>query len=170
MLLGRRDFSAVPVERRVEIARLERQTVIAEALSALAIGGGAGSRWQWWAFEGFTSVDCLISTGHCRLYIEGKRTEGLSRSTDWYPERNQFLRNLEGTRAHAGDIPFGCLVISEQPIAAISDPVIREGLPHLDVSDRLVLMRYYLGNITWRDACRMTGMDFRALPERISPP
>lgn len=168
MLFGRRDLSAVPVERRVEVARLEQERTVADALSGLANCGGARSSKKWWAFEGFTSVDCFISTGRCCLYIEGKRTEELSRSIEWYPKRSQMLRNLESARAHAGGIPFGCLVISEQPIAAVSDAVIRESLPHLAPAGRLALMQNYLGNITWSDACKATGVDSKSLLETTS--
>jgi hypothetical protein len=165
MLLGRRDLSAVPVERRAQTRKLERERTMEEALSELQANGASGSSKKWWAFEGFTSVDCLILTRNFRLYIEGKRTDGLSSSIAWYRQRNQSLRNLESAAAHAGDTPFGCLIISEQPIAPISDVVICESLPHLDAAARRALMQNYLGNITWIDVCRAVGLDFRSLPE-----
>jgi hypothetical protein len=56
-------------------------------------------------------------------------------------------------------------MISEQTIATISDTVIRESLPHLDPADRSARLQNYLGNITWREACRATGLDFSSLPE-----
>jgi hypothetical protein len=164
-LFGRRDLSGISIERHAEVRALDYSSMTSEALSALATHGASGSSKKWWAFEGFTSVDCLISTGRFRLYIEGKRTEGLSRSINWYPKRNQFLRNLESARADAEGVPFGCLVISEHPIAAISDTVIRESLPHLDPAGRSALLQNYLGNITWREACHATGVDFSSLPE-----
>jgi hypothetical protein len=66
-----------------------------EARRLLAKLGALGSRWQWWAFEGFTEVDCWLETERTVLVIEGKRTELLSAATAWYPARNRLVRNLE---------------------------------------------------------------------------
>jgi hypothetical protein len=79
--------------------------MIAAALDELEAHGAAGSRGKWWAFEGFTSVDCRLSTEHMTLLVEGKRTEGLSRSTDWFPQRNQLARNLEVAAESGEDYP-----------------------------------------------------------------
>lgn len=71
------------------------------ALLELDAMGGVGSKKMWWAFEGFTEVDCLIETEKLVLFIEGKRTETLSCATDWFPKRNQLARNLECARQYA---------------------------------------------------------------------
>jgi hypothetical protein len=43
----------------------------------------------------------LFGDREAQLYVEGKRTEMLSAATDWYPARNQLLRNLESAGADA---------------------------------------------------------------------
>src|SRR5439155_580769 len=43
--------------------------------------GADHSAHQWWAFEGFTHIDCCLMTENCVLFIEGKRTEVVSTST-----------------------------------------------------------------------------------------
>jgi hypothetical protein len=53
-----------------------------EALKELATVGARGSQRKWWAFEGFTSVDCRLETKSLLLLIEGKRKDPISDSTD----------------------------------------------------------------------------------------
>jgi len=55
-----------------------------EALGLLSQKRARGSRGEWWAFEGFTSIDCCLETENSLLVIEGKRTESLS------PQDNVF--------------------------------------------------------------------------------
>jgi len=59
---------------------------IEEAASNIEINGAENSRRRWWAFEGFTTVDCCLETDELLLFIEGKRKDTLSRSTEWYDE------------------------------------------------------------------------------------
>lgn len=50
----------------------------------------------WWRLEGISRVDCALTTPTTVVFIEGKRTEiGASKAVQWYPHRNQVLRNLE---------------------------------------------------------------------------
>jgi hypothetical protein len=72
-----------------------REAARREAVGLLDERGPAHSDKQWWAFEGFTEVDCWLETEHLVLLIEGKRRESLSAATAWYPARNQLVRNLE---------------------------------------------------------------------------
>lgn len=90
--MGRRDLTGEPNERRNEIREADRYYAIHQALGELSRLGPTGSRRRWWAFEGFTSVDFYIQTADLRIYVEGKRTETLTLSTDWYPRRSQLLR------------------------------------------------------------------------------
>ena len=96
-----------------EPARRESQ---ASALRALDLNGPEKSTRQWWAFEGFTEVDCYLETDKLVLLIEGKRTESLSESTAWYTGRNQLHRNLEAARDLASGREFGVFVIGEEEI------------------------------------------------------
>ncbi len=45
--------------------------------------------------EGKTHADCLIECEHVFIWIEGKRYDWLSPSTDWDISRDQIARNLE---------------------------------------------------------------------------
>jgi hypothetical protein len=84
-----------PTQQKREAWFRGEAELIADALAELDAHGATGSRDKWWAFEGFTSVDCELRTEQMTLLIEGKRTERLSRSTHWFPQRNQLARNLE---------------------------------------------------------------------------
>jgi hypothetical protein len=79
-----------------------REAVRSEALTLLQKQGASRSNKKWWAFEGFTEVDCWLETEHLALLIEGKRRESLSNATAWYPARNQLVRNLEVASDYAG--------------------------------------------------------------------
>jgi hypothetical protein len=59
----------------------EQSKVQEEALAELDRLGCKVSKRKWWAFEGFTEVDCFLETDQMLLLIEGKRTETLSGST-----------------------------------------------------------------------------------------
>jgi hypothetical protein len=90
-------FSRSTLEKRSRLLA-EESAVRDEALKELTKVGAAGSKYKWWAFEGFTSVDCWLETETLLLLIEGKRTDTVSASTDWYPIRNQVVRILEGAQ------------------------------------------------------------------------
>lgn len=166
-LMGRRDLTGRAGDDHAEIRRLDRETAIQEALKELARQGATGSSRKWWAFEGYTSVDCYLSTNRLRLYVEGKRTDILSSSTDWYPSRNQLMRNVESASSHAGDTPFGCLVIAEQRLPTIPESAIRDSFPHLAEGEQRNLMQHYLGSVTWREACEACGLNYDDLPNTV---
>ena len=115
-------------------------------------------------------IDCLLETEKLVMTIEGKRNDKLSRATDWYPKRSQLVRNLEAAKSVAGDArEWASILISEHPIEEGTAPgleaVLAESAPHLDDGERASLSDAYLGNLTWRDACRAVGIDFDDLPE-----
>lgn len=150
----------------------EAEKARASALLELQRFGRDQSNRKWWAFEGFSEVDCLLETESMLLLIEGKRTEPLSRSTSWYPERNQLVRNLEVAEEEAlkSNPPkeFAVLTMSEEPLGAISEDTVAKSLPHFTPPDRAGLMRHYLGCVTWQSACEQLGLDFRRLPHTTS--
>jgi len=166
-LMGTRGLSGEIDKRILEIRRLDRQEAIQEALARLAAHGAAGSFRQWWAFEGRTAVDCFLPTKRLRVYVEGKRTDVLSPSTDWYPFRNQLTRNLESAREDANGIPFACLLIAEQRLPPNMEAIIDSGLPHLRQRERQDLFHHFLGSITWREAAEATGIAYNDLPDTV---
>ena len=168
--MGRRDLSSEPVERHEDIRKADREDATKQALTELAKHGAVGSHKKWWAFEGRTSVDCYLATDRFRIYGEGKRTDILSPSTDWYPHRNQLVRNLESASADAGGTPFVCLLITGHRLPKVPDSMIRAGLPHLSEIEQRELLRHFLGTITWREACDATGVDYQKLPDTCEMP
>ncbi len=80
---------------KLRTAGTERGKTIEEAKKRLDSAGAEGSRFKWWAFEGFTSVDCTIRTENALILVEGKRTESVSKKASWYEGRNQIVRNIE---------------------------------------------------------------------------
>lgn len=137
-----------------------------EAQHLIEKAGAAKSRKKWWAFEGFTSVDCWLETDNLILLIEGKRKEPLSKSTDWYPSRNQLIRNLEAVSEFAGGKAFGVLLIVElrSDIPQVSELLV-SSLPHFGDGGRAALAMHYLGATTWLEVCDATGLDFSKLPD-----
>jgi len=138
-----------------------------KAISELDRLRAKGSRRKWWAFEGFTEVDCYLETENLVLLIEGKRTEPLSSATMWYPERNQIIRNLEVARetAAAKRKDHAVLLIAEKIITFDLMKEAKAGLPHLNQKDIEEISNHYLGCTTWPDVCEATGLLFSELPD-----
>ena len=141
------------------------------ALLALDLHGSCGSAKQWWAFEGFTEVDCLIETRSFVLFIEGKRTERISHDTDWVTGRHQLSRNLECARQYAApnEKEFGVLLISEKGeqsdhSGSTRSELLRSGLPHLGDSEAHELLRHFLGELHWQDLREALDLGDRPFP------
>lgn len=145
----------------------EQQKTAREALRLLEQHGNAGSRIKWWAFEGFTEVDCFLETDRLLLLIEGKRTEALSDSTNWYPGRNQLLRNLEVAKelAEQKGKAYGVMLLTEQPMDFPTGQEIEGSFPHLDAGTRTEILDNFLGSYTWEETCHATGIDYNTLPD-----
>jgi len=145
-----------------------QQETMDRALRELHEYGVMESKDKWWAFEGFTEIDCYLETDRLILLIEGKRKEPLANSTAWYRGRNQLLRNLEVAREACGDKDFVVVVISESRIDPITPQVIERGLPHFSVEERKELIGHYVGNMLWRDFCKATDISYDDLPVTTS--
>jgi len=141
------------------------------AVLALEKSGTSGSRGKWWAFEGFTSVDCVLETDSLLVFIEGKRTEPISAATDWYPQRNQIVRNVEVASCAAAEARknFGVILCAEEPVPVLEQDFI-EGLPHLSQPDRDALRTHYWGCITWNQivSALCPGLRLRVISKRQS--
>lgn len=136
-----------------------------DGLKALARYGARGSRRKWWAFEGFTSVDCFLETDSLIVLIEGKRTEGVSAATDWFIRRNQIVRNVEVARSLARGKDFAVLVCAEGKIE-LTDQDWTNSLPHLSLPEVDILKEHYLGWTTW-SAVASRLCPGLALPDRL---
>lgn len=122
----------------------------------------------WWRFEGSSWIDCLIATDRLVITVEGKRKEGLSAATDWYPRRSQLVRNLEAAQQLSNGRRYATLLLSEEPVRG-GDPnevagSLDDAAPHLCEEERADLQEAYLGNLTWDWACEAIGIPFSALP------
>jgi hypothetical protein len=147
---SRRIFGEATQRLRTSLLEGDPATRIA-ALAALDAKGAVASRRQWWAFEGFTSVDCVLETDRLLVFIEGKRTEPISAATDWYPQRNQIVRNVEVASCAAAETgkDFGVILCAETHVD-LPEQAFMDGLPHLSESERKALQAHYWGCITWR--------------------
>jgi len=138
-----------------------------ETMGELDRLGAQRAHGKWWSFEGITQVDCYLETENLILLIEGKRTETLSSKTDWYPQRNQLIRNLEVVQEISGGKYFAVLVIAEEDIGEIPEDVIQQSLPHFTKPECDALMQHYLGCILWKDVCSATGISYDSLPDTV---
>jgi hypothetical protein len=154
-LFGRYGIVAAEAAQREALAELER------------LGAGRGHV-KWWAFEGITHVDCYLETRDLVLLIEGKRTETLSAKTDWYPARNQLVRNLEVAQEIAGNKNYAVLVIAENDFGPIPAKVVEQSLPNFSQAEREALIQHYLGCILWKDVCRGVEIAYESLPDTVS--
>jgi hypothetical protein len=140
-----------------------------EAVEQLVVNGSGRSKQQWWAFEGETSVDCFLETPSMVLLVEGKRTESISSSTDWFDKRNQIARNLEVAQSLARGRRYAVLLAAEQETAVgLSD--IAAGLPHMNSSEQAFLAEHYLGCVTWKELCEAAKLqiDLKVLSDVTS--
>lgn len=145
----------------------EQRSAQEEALGALDRLGADGSRGRWWAFEGFTKVDICLQTERLVMFVEGKRKDVLSPSTEWFTRRNQLMRNLEVVGAVAGGRACGVILASEEKLPELDAQTLEASTPHLSGAEREVVAGRYLGQIRWEDLCGAVGVDFSALPDTI---
>jgi hypothetical protein len=120
---------------------------IEAAMKELVKVTAKGSSRKWWAFEGFTSVDCWLETDKLVLLVEGKRTDKVAKSTHWYPKRNQLVRNLEVISEL--DKPAFLLLAVEKEPTDLTPGEVAKSTPHLDESQQAALMSHSLGYATW---------------------
>lgn len=140
-----------------------------EALGEIDRETAKNSARKWWALEGFTSVDCLLATDKLLLFIEGKRTDVLSRSTDWFPERNQLVRNLEAAGELAENRFAGVLVVTEDQAKEPLAFDMKLSAPHIvDPAMREQVSKRYLGQTTWSAVCASVDIPCDSLPRTSS--
>lgn len=139
-----------------------------EALKLLDEKGPKESCKKWWAFEGFTEVDCFFETEDFILAIEGKREEKKpSQKTAWLPKRDQIIRNLEAVKEGAGSKPFAVLLMNKDGKDPVKDAHFTDSLPHYSQPEINELKKHYLGAVSWEQACKAVGIGLNDLPDTI---
>jgi hypothetical protein len=133
---------------------------------------GQRGRNKWWAFEGFSRIDCCLMTSQCVLFVEGQRTESVSPSTLWFQERSQLWRNVEAAKESANDRQFAVILAVEREadgtaalVAAASS--LGGSYPHLDAGQRADLDRHLLGFVTWSEIAARFGLPPECLLDRV---
>lgn len=141
----------------------ERAEAIAEGIRQLERVGAKGSRRTWWAFEGFTHVDCCLMTENLVLFVEGKRTETVSPATRWFKQRSQLWRNVETADEFAAGKPSAVILAVEtdgdgQKALREADRSVEKSYPHLPPQRREELSRHLLGFVTWSSIVSEFGL------------
>lgn len=111
---------------------------------------------KWWAFEGFSHIDCCLVTETCVLFVEGKRTESVSPSTLWFKQRSQLWRNVEAAQEFAGGRQFGVILAVEQHSEGVAALDVAAGslvasYPHRNTAEQAELSRHLVGFVTWSE-------------------
>ena len=127
---------------------------------------------KWWAFEGFSRIDCCLITSQCVLFVEGKRTESVSPSTLWFQERSQLWRNVEAAKEFAGDKEFAVILAVEREAdgttaLASAASSLDGSYPHLDAGQRTELARHLVGFVTWPEIVTRFGLPPECLLDRV---
>jgi hypothetical protein len=120
-----------------------------EALIELDAVGVSGSQMKWWAFEGFTSVDCRLETDKLLVLIEGKRTESVSSSTEWFSRRNHVIRNLEVARSLSGGKKNYAVLVCAENDVTFEEESWADSLPHMTEFEHQDLRSHFLGCVKW---------------------
>jgi hypothetical protein len=142
------------------------------AVNELQRLAGSGSSRKWWAFEGYTYVDCALETETFLLFIEGKRTEPLSPSTRWFKARNQVWRNVEAAAEMAPGKAVGVILAVEdggEEMLRMAMEAPDTSLPHLSAERRDELAKHLLGVVTWKQIVDRFALDPKLLTEVSSP-
>jgi hypothetical protein len=153
---GKRRFPKTMQKRRKDLvgdngARAQ-QKARREALQLLLHYGVCRSRNKWWAFEDFAFADCYIETEELVVLFQGRRASPLPPATDWFPQRDQLIRNLEIAQeiGETIDKDYAVMVLAEDDIGPVSEEVFEASLPHFTSAERRDLMGHYIGCVRWK--------------------
>jgi hypothetical protein len=150
-----------------------RDEAIAEGVKQLAQHGAERSRHEWWAFEGFTHIDCCLITDRTVLFVEGKRTETVSPATRWFEKRSQLWRNVEAAQQFARGKQFSVILAVEQEgdgkvALQEADARLHDSYPHLMDTERTALSRCLLGFVTWPQVVQRFSLPANCLPSTVA--
>jgi hypothetical protein len=145
-----------------------------EAERQLSKRASLRGRQKWWAFEGFSHIDCCLVTDRCVVFVEGKRTETVSPSTLWFEQRSQIWRNVEVAREFAGGRQFGVILAVESErdgVAALDAAAhsLTASYPHLPPDQQVELGRHLLGVTTWSSIATRFQLPTSCLLEHVHP-
>jgi len=146
-----------------------------EGLNQLGKRLAQRGRNKWWAFEGFSHIDCCLITRQCVLFVEGKRTESVSPSTLWFKQRSQLWRNVEAAKEFASDKQFAVILAVEREAdgttaLAKAASSLEGSYPHLDSGQRAELCRHLIGFVTWPEVVTRFGLRPECLLDRVPKP
>ena len=170
---GTKSALAIEWRRKLFSADPEEQAeATTEGLRALEQRGAGHSIRQWWAFEGFSHIDCCLIAENLVLFVEGKRTEGVSPSTLWFSERSQLWRNVEAAGDFSEGKDFAVILAVETEgdgtaALAAAAASLRGSYPHLEEPDREQLFQHLLGFVTWRKMVDEFGLPGECLVESL---
>jgi hypothetical protein len=142
----------------------------AEGVKQLSARLAQRGRSKWWAFEGFTRVDCCLVAADCVLFIEGTPADLFTPSTLWFEQRRRLWRNVEAARELAGTRGFAVILAVENEAdgtSALADAAASrsDSYPHLDPAQQHELDRHLLGFVTWAELVTR----FSLAPDCLSP-
>jgi hypothetical protein len=145
-----------------------------EAERQLAKRASLRGRQKWWAFEGFSHIDCCLVTDRCVIFVEGKRTETVSPSTLWFQQRSQIWRTVEVAREFAGGRQFGVILVvaSERDGRAALGAAVHSlaaSYPHLPPDQQAELGRHLLGFTTWSEIVSRFQLPTSCLLAHVDP-
>lgn len=146
-----------------------QETIKRIGIESLTNLGVSRSSRAWWAFEGYTEMDCLIETDDYLLGIEGKRTEFVSSSTYWFKDRNQVVRNLEvlAEMAKERGKDYAFILLTENGVDPMTQDHFIKSMPHnRELADEL--LGHYLGCMSWQNACEVTHVSTNCLLEDVT--
>ena len=157
------------------------QSVVSEALGALAQPRLSYGQKPWYILEGETKPDVYLETPEMLIVIEGKRTECRpTRHTTWMYSRYQMLRHLDcAWEIRSGRRVYGFFIVEgdggpenvEVPdkwTEVALDTAARDGfeasLPHRTAQERAAIAGSFLGVTTWQRVCTEFGIQWNTLP------
>jgi hypothetical protein len=124
----------------------------------------------WWRFEEARTADCVLITDRLVVVVQG-RDDGAAagHATPWFPARSELVRDLEAARRLAdGGKAYGVLVLSgaSAPDGAPDDvaAAVAIGAPQLDPAEQAELAGAWLGDLSWEQAARATGLQLADVP------
>jgi hypothetical protein len=125
-----------------------------EADRQLAKRAAQRGRQKWWAFEGFSRIDCCLITDTCVIFVESRGIESLAPSTLWFEQRSRLWRDVEIAQEFGAGKSFSVmLAVDSEPegVAALEAAAtsLVPSYPHLTTKQQNKLARHLLGFVTW---------------------